>query len=245
MTSLNDYLNTSEIRKIVETSVPSAQLISATLLRTSTSRFRRAREFCINYIYRVQIRKPITLDAFTVLGNEPAMHYCVEELILKVRDHFWNRLVTKNEIIALEIIRERCPLLPVPRIIAHCAKVVIDDVAGYEWILMSKLPGTNLASLESAELEMRDRKSIMADLASILATFRSIYFDKGEMGSLVCIYNKANEQSDDYLPTLEAPWDSYLDYHRETLKSDIQGLINTERYAQNRHSVAHSASRPS
>ena len=245
MTSLNDYLNISEIRKIVETSVPSAQLISASLMCTSTSRLRRGREFCINYIYLVQIRKPTTLDAFTPSGNGSAVYYCVEELILKVRDHFWNRLVTKNEILALEIIRERCPRLPVPHIIAHCGKVVIDDVAGYEWILMSKLPGTNLASLESVELEMRDRKSIMHDLACILADLRSVYFDKGKIGSVLCIYNKGNEQSDDYLATLEAPWDSYLDYHRETLKSEIRELINTERYAQNRHSVAHSASRPS
>lgn len=227
----NIHLPPFVIRNIVERSLRSVEFISTTQLPSGSS--------YNNRIYVVRVRTSTVFCTSAVFGNEETIPNGAEELILKVCGRPWNHEITLNEVACLKLIARNCPFLPVPRVIAYSADRDDDAGVGHEWILMSKLPGK---TMESVELDERDKESIMIDLAFVLTTLRSNFVTKGEIGNLFSVKDKTDEH---FMagglvdsPTVHGgPWDSYFDYYRAILEGQIDIMLSNECYKRNRHLV--------
>lgn len=226
---VNTHLTPFMIRRIVERSLRSAEFISATQLPSGSS--------YNNRVYVVQVRTSTVSRTTAVFGSEEDG---AEKLILKVCGRTRSHAIILNEVACLKLIAKNCPFLPVPRVIAYSADRDDDAGVSHEWILMSKLPGQ---TMESVELDERDKKSIMIDLAFALTTLRFNFVTKGEIGNLICVKHRMDEHIMagglvDSPIVHGGPWDSYLDYYCAILEGQIDIMLSNECYKRNRHLVA-------
>ncbi|KAF8473663.1 phosphotransferase enzyme family-domain-containing protein [Russula ochroleuca] len=105
------------------------------------------------------------------LGNSGANpESFILRVILPVDPYF----KTASEVATLQFVRKNTPI-PVPRVIAFDSSA--DNELGFEWILMTKLPGVTLKSLwESSELEWESRSQLTKTLAGYVKQLTSFKF---------------------------------------------------------------------
>jgi aminoglycoside phosphotransferase (APT) family kinase protein len=98
-----------------------------------------------------------------------------EELVLKIENPNWEKVKTLNEVLNLQFIQSQTSI-PAPKILAYAET---KELAGHEFILMTRMKGTPL-NLQFEEI-YADRNlyyEILSQLADILAELRSHAFTK-------------------------------------------------------------------
>ena len=104
----------------------------------------------------------------------------VESFIMRVSLPVDPYFKTASEVATLQFVQKNTSI-PVPRVVAFDA--CVDNELGFEWILMTKIPGVSLKSLwDSPALSWEERVQITKALAGYVKQLRSFNFP--HMGSL-------------------------------------------------------------
>ena len=204
----------TQIKLILKHALPSATLLSSKQLPSGSSYNNRLYDLTISPSI-----SPVQPSTFA------------QSLILKITGRFWKHSKTLNEAVCLQLL-SRHPALPVPRLIAFSAdSSCIADVP-FEWILMSKMPGS---SLSEVNLDLEDMRSIARDLADFIRILRAIP-SPSKIGNLVGLNSDGAPEIGALVDIPSAkgwPYESHLEYQAATYEAAMESLANEPIYARN------------
>lgn len=164
------------LEQLIETAFPGTALISHTELETNKG--------YNNRVYFLKVRR---IGESSIFRDTDATE---RELVLKVNGRFFGAAKVQNEVGCIQILRQYCPDVPVPTVIAWSeegADVTLSNPASQEkkrvdlsidadakkhggWILMLRLPGKPLST---CDFDDNTRLGIMKQLASVTASWRT------------------------------------------------------------------------
>ena len=205
------HVSASQIKQILESALPHTLLISSEPLPHGSS--------YNNRLY--------TLAVFH--SHSPEISH--EHFILKVTGRFWKRAKTLNEAMCLRLLSKH-PTLPVPRLVAFSADATSIPNVPFEWILMTKMPGS---PIPEKGLGLEDSQSIATDLANFLCGLRGIS-GPGRIGNLLDVRPDGMAELGGLVdvPTAKrAPYESHLQYQEAVFEAAINLLASEPIYEQN------------
>ena len=163
-------------------------------------------------------------------------HYGVSYIIrVSGRGGYCKKMKTEGEVAGIFYLSQKCPEIPVPRILGFCSSQELSGING-EYILMEKLPGTPLDDIWLT-MDMNQKFHIAQQVAKIFIRMKSLKFD--ELGSFVLsprisASHGMGVKMDDL--TLEdirvgecmelkiGPFTEYLSYYRDQCGREIEEL---------------------
>ena len=208
----NVHVTVSQIEAILKRAVPLSTLASYKQLPSGSS--------YNNRLYDLTLCSPIVSTPSSII---------LHSLILKVTGRFWKHSKTLNEATCLQLL-SRYPVLPVPRVIAFSADSSRFEDEPFEWILMTKMPGTSLAEVN---LTAEDAESVAYDLADFICVLRTIP-SPGTIGNLVGLSSDGSPEIGPLVDVPSAkgwPYDSHLEYQIAVYKAAMGSLENEPVYA--------------
>lgn len=243
------HLPHAEIERIVHLSLPGCEVSAVAGLPSDQS--------YNNRIYYI--------DAFVSNGTELKEKI---SLVFKLNGRYFGAKKVQNEVACLRILEEYCPELPIPRVIAWSedgtavtsishgsSPSQVDKSSGLEyrigWILMTRLPGQSLCTLD---LNEEDMKSIAAQLANFATLWRQLIPPQSHCGNLRFNHEQSSIQHDLVLGNQSRqPHQSFIirglltanaqisteistlaDYYKLRLIAELHNLETSETYQPNR-----------
>lgn len=253
------YFSSETIVRIIDFLVPGCKILAIDPLEHGKS--------FNNRIYFIKIHVPGDLLLHGLNSG------AVNDLVLKLNGKFFDHSKSKNEVSCLSLLEHFVPEIPSPRVLAwsHSETTVIHkltvtgtlatkefeinseaDGQVQGWILMTRLPGAPLSTLN---LEADKLKVVGEQLADIVYRWRESPPAWASAGNLECEISHGNDQdlnslevaglriaSSSYMPgfgvKVVEPILSQLQYYQVKLEARLQKLQELDILAGNRHLIA-------
>ena len=218
----NVHASDRDIKTILRQIFPDASLLTSIPLPHGES--------YNNRIYHVSIVTP-----------ESSPEGSVSSFVLKVGGNRggWKGIKIINEVMCLKLVKFQCPEIPVPEVVSwshESGKILGVD---FEWILMTKLSGQ---TLQSVELRLEDIEPVANDLARYLSALRKIP-SPGKIGNIVDVHDDGSITLGKLVDSPEAngyPFKTYLEYQQSIFIHNIEKLEKTDTFRPNHRLVAYS-----
>ncbi|OAA81984.1 Protein kinase-like domain protein [Akanthomyces lecanii RCEF 1005] len=177
----NVHVAPETIEQLIATAFPQIELLSHSELETNKG--------YNNRLYFLKVRRRAGPGQSSVFRGTDAAE---RELVLKVNGRFFFSDKVQNEVGCLQVLRQHCPDIPTPTVLAwsedgaavalaspsapeekkHVALLISEsDKQHGGWILMSRLPGIPLSACD--DLDDATRLDIMRQLAAMAASWRT------------------------------------------------------------------------
>ncbi|KAL2852239.1 hypothetical protein BJX68DRAFT_235113 [Aspergillus pseudodeflectus] len=252
------YFSSETITSIIDSLVPGCHILAIDPLEHGKS--------FNNRIYFLKIYVPDDL-LFHGLSNG-----AVNDLVLKLNGKFFDQTKSENEVSCLSLLENFVPEIPSPRplawsdsknVVIHrltatgtlaAKELAIDSEADGQlqgWILMTRLPGVPLSTLN---LDTDKLKVVGEQLADMVYRWRQALPARATAGNLECRLPRGKKQESHSLEVaglriassstmpgfgvqVVEPITSQLQYYRVRLETRLQKLQELEVFAGNRHLI--------
>jgi len=183
------YMPREAIDDLVQKVIPGAKVVSVTQLPSGQS--------FNNRIYFLEIRNPGISSSTS--EQRPAI-----QLVLKVNGRFFGANKVQNEVACLQLLETYCPSTPSPKVWAWAAggdhfnvvghlgrpgpgiyqvqAAVAGDSTPRHWILMTRMPGETLSTLELGVAALRE---VGMNVAVLVGTWRQAIPHQGCCGNIL------------------------------------------------------------